>query len=279
VIVKQFLSIRLVQLITAILVGGFVAVVLTNGFARIDASEPQSSATSIASPLELMVDTLPGSTFTSLGSNVAINDVGTIAFTAIQISSKNQIFVIDSPQSPEGIGIPLSRMSLVGIGITNPLAGMSTEYAVALEVHHGHPGSEHHRGDASHYNIKVFGTDGTIKLIGTSDTSDTVSRADFTDATSGDDINDNGVATFVASGDTVFAGSSRPPSPIAAYSQGTLRPQIANTDDIVVRDPDGNIEDLSYEGTHPEVRIATIWLPTPILIPTTVVSWSSLLLT
>lgn len=192
--------------------------------------------------LKLMAQTGPA--LPSIDTYVSINNAGVIAFSGTD-STGSRTFVVDSTLGVVPITFVASATRLfTGAAINN-----ATPASVASR--------DRVSGSPPTFFVRQWPASGSqaFTVVGRSPTA-------FDSALPYIDLNDSGVAAFMAltngsMSTALMAGSSEPPVAIALFS-GTvaLRPQISNSNDIVIRDDIGRIATWPYPSGNPTIIAA-----------------------
>jgi len=169
---------------------------------------------------------------TAIDAAVAINNEGLIAFTG-RDTDGSKVFVATAPSTYRAVSFWNSNRTFQGVGISS---GASPAIS-ARDLVSGSPPA---------YLLRKWDVNtGGYTLIGSS-------PSNFDSVITLCDINDSGVVSGVAliGGSTstaLVAGATSPPTQLAVYSGAqSIRPQIANTGDVVIRDNIGRIISWNY---------------------------------
>lgn len=195
-----------------------------------------------------------GATLTGIGS-VSIGDDGYVTFTGTD-SLGSRLFVVTTPGKFRAISSIFGSnrtfsgsASAGGRRVTGTATPQPMPTAVSRELVTG-----------PFYIIRTWGmADGYSSIIASSASN----PKDFDSAQSFVDINANGVVAFAglingSSSTALFAGDARPPVQLAVYSGSVqLRPQISDTNEVVVRDNLGRIIVWPYPSGSPTIVAST----------------------
>ncbi|MBX3747632.1 MAG: S8 family serine peptidase [Verrucomicrobiae bacterium] len=185
---------------------------------------------------ELSLAVTSGGDLSFIEPNVGINDAGTIAFTGFE-SGFSKVFVVPTNGVVSSVSFFSSTRTFGGAAINNA----SPARVASRDRVSGTPPT---------FFVRSWPEDGSLgaTTIGRSPTY-------FNSATFYLDINDNGVVTFTALTDgsttlSLFAGISEPPVRLTDLAVGgplpIVRPQLSNSDHIVLRNQGSNIVVCRY---------------------------------
>jgi hypothetical protein len=177
-------------------------------------------------------DATTSGALTAIDPYVSINDAGKVAFSGSDSVSSRCFVIGNGTISGVTFGGPNRLFEGAAINNATP-ARVATRDRVS--------------GSPPTYFERIWNDDGTqtYSLVG-------ASPANFDSGQLHLDLNDNGVMCFVAltngsATTAIFAGGAQPPTLLASYSGSqSLRPAIANTNVVVLREPTGSIVGWSY---------------------------------
>lgn len=185
---------------------------------------------------ELSLAVTTGGDLSFIDPNVGINDARTIAFTGFE-SGLSKVFVVPTNGVVSSVSFFSSTRTFGGAAIDNA----SPARVASRDRVSGTPPT---------FFVRSWPEDGSMGAT-------TVGRSPthFNSATFYLDINDNGVVAFTALTDasttlSLFAGSSEPPVRLMDLAAGgplpIVRPQLSNSDHIVLRNQGSNIVVCRY---------------------------------